>query len=261
MQHISSKDNQIVKEVKSLHSSKGRKQKNRYMIEGRRIVEQAMIFGAPFCYAVIEEGKEEEYQELEEAFYEKRIPLYSAPAYLMEKMCDAKTPQGILCVIERQRAKRTYHGPVIALDGIADPGNLGTILRTAQAFGVKDVLLSQSCADAESPKCMRSAMGAHFALNLERVEELDRTIQSYREAGYLAIGGHLEGKHRLDQAGKVDKQCLVVIGSEAEGITDAVRDACDALYCIPMTNDAESLNAAVAAGILMYIFFAEGCRI
>ena len=253
MQSITSKDNQIIKEVKSLHTAKGRREKKRYMIEGKRIMEQALAFRAPFCYAVVEEGKEGQYKSILGQLEEVQIPLYRVPGWLMERICDAQTPQGILGVLKRRETTPEYHGPALALDGIADPGNLGTMLRTAQAFGVKDVLLSQSCADAESPKCMRSGMGAHFALNLKRTEHLAEGIQEYRTAGYTAVGGHLHGTPCLKK--QEGRPYLVVVGSEAEGMTLEVEKACDALYCIPMQNGAESLNAAVAAGILMYAFF------
>ena len=135
----------------------------------------------------------------------------------------------------------------MALDRVQDPGNLGTILRTADAMGAAGLLLGGGCADPFGPKVLRSTMGSVYHIPLWQ-GELTAELAKLREAGFSLICGHLAGTEVLPEVG--DK-CVLIIGNEGSGVSDEVADMCKK-YRLPMYGRAESLNASVAAGILMY---------
>lgn len=137
----------------------------------------------------------------------------------------------------------------MALEDVADPQNVGTILRTADAVGAAGVLLSGKCADYTSPKAVRAAMGSTFHLPIEVAEDFCGRLSALKRAGVRLLGGHLRGVEAMP--GERENLC-VIIGNEARGMSENAAQLCDYLVKIPIYGKAESLNAAVAAGILLY---------
>jgi TrmH family RNA methyltransferase len=143
-------------------------------------------------------------------------------------------------------------GPlIVALDGVQDPGNVGTILRTADAAGFSGALLSEECADIYSPKCLRATMGSIFRLKAMVAPSLPEALVKLRGTGYSLLSGELNGTPFYERTGVSRCLCLV-IGSEGRGVSKAVSSLCTHRLTLPMRGGAESLNAAVAAGIMMY---------
>ena len=140
---------------------------------------------------------------------------------------------------------------MVALDGVQDPGNVGTIWRTADAAGFGGVLLGAGCADPMSPKVLRSAMGSAFRVPFARTESMPETLGQLRAAGYSILCSDLHGEDFYERS-PVNSKFVLVIGSEAHGISQATREQATHLVKLPMRGGAESLNAAVAAGIMMY---------
>lgn len=136
---------------------------------------------------------------------------------------------------------------IVALDRVQDPGNLGTILRTADAMGAAGLLLGAGCADPYAPKPLRAAMGSIYHLPVWQ-GELEGEIPRLVQQGFTCICGHLKGGDTLP---KVGERCVLVIGNEGSGVSDPVAAQCHK-YRLPMYGFAESLNASVAAGILIY---------
>lgn len=169
---------------------------------------------------------------------------------------DTKTPQGVLAVVKRLEydMKDILKGEaphVLVLDNLQDPGNLGTIFRTAEAAGATGILLSRDCVDLYNPKVIRSTMGAVFRLPFLYVDDLPGAIRELKDAGVRVYAAHLDGKNAYD---KEDYQtgCAFLIGNEGNGLRDEVTACADTLVRIPMQGKAESLNAAVAAAVLMF---------
>lgn len=169
---------------------------------------------------------------------------------------DTKTPQGVLAVVKRLEYDITDilkgEAPhVLVLDNLQDPGNLGTIFRTAEAAGATGILLSRDCVDLYNPKVIRSTMGAVFRLPFLYVDDLPGAIGELKDAGVRVYAAHLDGKNAYD---KEDYQtgCAFLIGNEGNGLRDEVTACADTLVRIPMQGKAESLNAAVAAAVLMF---------
>lgn len=171
---------------------------------------------------------------------------------------DTKTPQGILAVVRRQEygmpdvlGRQPGRSHVIVLDNLQDPGNLGTIFRTAEAAGVTGILLSRDCVDIYNPKVIRSTMGAIFRVPFLYVDDLPGAIGGMKEAGVRVFAAHLEGRNAYDRE---DYSCgtAFLIGNEGNGLREEVAECADCRVRIPMQGKAESLNAAVAAAVLMF---------
>lgn len=171
-------------------------------------------------------------------------------------MSDTKTPQGVLAVVrqggfakEALMDGRDAH--LLVLDNVQDPGNLGTIFRTAEAAGVTGVILSRDCADIYNPKTVRSTMGAVFRQPFVYVDNLPATISQMKERGIRVYAAHLQGERPYDRE-DYRKKTAFLIGNEGNGLRREVEEMADVRVCIPMAGRAESLNAGIAAGILMF---------
>ena len=241
---IQSTQNETVKRMRSLAAKKGRQETGLHLIEGERLVREAISSGADIAELFIEEGREVE----DMASSAPRV--YTVSRRVMESMTDTGTPQWICAAVRTQDTTppESYpQGLIVALDRVQDPGNLGTILRTADAMGAAGLLLGGGCADPFGPKVLRSTMGSVYHIPLWQ-GELTAELAKLREAGFSLICGHLAGTEVLPEVG--DK-CVLIIGNEGSGVSDEVADMCKK-YRLPMYGRAESLNASVAAGILMY---------
>jgi TrmH family RNA methyltransferase len=179
--------------------------------------------------------------------------MYAVSAHILASVCDTKTPQGVAALVSLPDAVDIYGlgQLIVALDGVQDPGNVGTILRTADAAGFSGAILSEECADLYSPKCIRATMGSIFRLNVLVTPALPETLTELRETGYSLLSGELDGTPFYERTGVGNRLCLV-IGNEGNGISKAVSGICTHRLTLPMRGGAESLNAAVAAGIMMY---------
>lgn len=243
---IESRSNETVKRVRSLSSRKGREAHKVHLIEGHKLLQEAHTSGATLCEVFIEEGREGE----AESLLHSGAAVYTVTRSVMEAMCDTATPQGVCATVKTPSLTlpESYPpGMIVALDTVQDPGNLGTILRTADAMGAAGVLLSNGCADPYSPKCMRSAMGSTYHIPLWQ-GNLNDALQRLHNDGYCCICGHLQGQEALPHP---TDRCVIVIGNEGNGVAEENAALC-VLVRLPMYGRAESLNASMAAGLLMY---------
>ena len=184
-------------------------------------------------------------------------PTLIAP-HVAEKLAGTKTSQGVFVLFERpappvERLDTATH--ILALEGVQDPGNVGTLLRSAAAFGFDGVLLSKGCAAPFAPKTLRASMGAAGRLPVAPVQDLPQALQQLRARGVVCLAAALYHSRPLDEAPQSypDGLCAV-IGSEGQGLTDAAVQACDMAVRIPMTDLVESLNAGVAGSVLLWHF-------
>ena len=236
---ITSRSNQLVKNILSLREKKYRRERGEYVVEGLKPVREAVASGRAVRLIVVSESYRGE------LFLPDLVQIVSDSVF--EKLSEEVTPQGILAVLALEEEKLVPPaGNCLLLDGISDPGNLGTILRTANAAGYGDIYL-RSCADPFSPKCVRAAMSGIFFVRLHIGE--DEALSVALE-GVPLICADMGGED-VFSFGAPDRFCLV-IGNEGRGVSDEVRAACAQTVCIPMRPSCESLNAAVSAGILMY---------
>lgn len=252
---ITSARNTKIKRVRELlNAKKHRAQANTTVIEGVRLAEEALAAktGIVLCLysnRISDRGKRI-IRQIQALSYDTE----EVSADLMDRISDTKTSQGVLLTIpfpEVQLRKKV--DPVFVLDGIHDPGNMGTILRTAAAMDIGAVLLTPGTTDPFAPKVMRAAMGAQFHLPIRYKDAQD--IQSFcKSLNEIELSIFLTDSNSVNASWDVDlsKPTCIVIGSEADGICDDIRAIGDATISVPMGSIMESFNAAVAASILMY---------
>ncbi len=243
-EHITSLKNPKVTTWKSLKDRKGRKETGCFLVEGRKMVEEALASAFPVETVLVDEAREGEFQ------LPGHIPAYAMPAHVLAAVCDTKTPQGVAAIV--RMADVPLSGKrLVAMDGVQDPGNVGTIIRTADAAGFDGVLLSAQCADVFSPKVLRATMGSVFRMGIRVTEDLPGTLRQLADAGASVLSSQLDGTP-FYQRDAVGERFVLVIGSEGNGVTEEVKAVATHRVKLPMRGGAESLNAAVAAGIMMY---------
>lgn len=171
-------------------------------------------------------------------------------------LSDTQTPQGILCVVGQRSysLEEVADAPcphMLVLDRLQDPGNVGTILRTAEGAGVTGILLDGECADIYNPKTIRSTMGSVFRMPFYYIQDLEEGIRYLKKRGICTYAAHLEGKRAYDEE-DYRKPCAFLIGNEGNGLRPEIADLADTYIRIPMAGEVESLNAAIASAVLMF---------
>ena len=246
--------NPMVKAAAELKQKKYRQQQGLFLAEGLRTVEEAVRYGAvqSIFYTAIEDDRTRAV--LEEAAA-KQIKLVCVSDKVLKKIADTEKQQGIIAVCEI-RSKRLDEflasgKMLLVLDRVTDPGNIGTMLRTADAAGVGGLLLLQGCADIYAPKTVRASMGSLFHLPVLSGLSEELLVQAARKAGYELLVTCLDGADNLYKA-DLQGRLAFVMGNEANGVSPALLAAADKRVFIPMQGRAESLNVAMAAGIVMF---------
>lgn len=239
---LTSKNNPIIKETAALKEKKGRKELGLFLIEGWKMARECQKSDFEIERVFVSESYDGEI-----SFPDELVVRVSDDVF--RHLSDEKTPQGILC---RARipslALVPPKGNCLLLDGVADPGNLGAILRTANAAGYKEVYLTKECADPYSPKSVRASMSGVFFTKIYRAERSE--ILSVLK-GIPILIADMGGSNVFSYA--PPKQFALVIGNEANGVSDEVKNAAFHTVKIPMQDTQESLNAAISAGIIMYV--------
>jgi TrmH family RNA methyltransferase len=263
---ITSRDNPRVKHVKKLNrKAKSRRQEKLFVAEGERIISETPFSLLRELYVCDTYQKQEavnrahsRMQEKLEAVMEKAKEkgiLEVVTEDVFAEMSDTEHPQGVLAVIEQpsyQLKDLMTDAPLLMiLEDIQDPGNLGTIFRTAEGAGVSGIIMSRGTVDLFSPKVVRSTMGSIYRMPFLVAEDLPEMIRSIKGEGVRLYAAHLEGKKYHDGFAYTGPSGFM-IGNEGNGLSRELTDYADDLLLIPMGGQLESLNAAMAAGILMY---------
>ena len=243
-EHITSLKNPKVAIWKSLKDRKGRRETGCFLVEGRKMVEEALASAFPVEAVLVDADR------LSEFSLPAKVPVFSMPGHVLAAVCDTKTPQGIAAVV--RMADVPLSGKrLVAMDGVQDPGNVGTIIRTADAAGFDGVILSAQCADVFSPKVLRATMGSVFRMGIRVTGDLPGMLEKLVQEGASVLSSQLDGEP-FYQRSAMNERFVLVIGSEGNGVTDEVKAVATHKVKLPMRGGAESLNAAVAAGIMMY---------
>ncbi len=254
MQTITSKDNELIKHIRKLKDKKYRDESNEYLVEGVKLVEEAVKENAKIKQIIVCEDTTRTYEipthiMLEIAKYE----CISVSDKIFNIITQVTNPQGIMAIIEKnaQEAQIDYSQDIIVvLDDVQDPGNLGTILRTVDSIGLNQIIVSKGTADAFNSKVVRSTMGAIFRIKIIEVENLAQAIKEMRKHHFKLMVTSLQTKNSIYDIDFNKK--IIVIGNEANGVSKEIQDMADEKAKIPMLGRTESLNASVAAGVVMY---------
>ena len=254
---ISSKDNEKIKYTKSLLKTKGRTKESKFIIEGYRILTLAVECEANLDYVFINEDFENKKEHLDfiKVLKEKNIKIYKTTNRIFKELVDTENTQGILAVVGFKNRDidnniNDSHKFVLILDRIQDPGNMGTIIRTADAAGVDAIINLKGCVDIYNPKVIRSTMGSIFDMNIIQSTQED-ALRVLKEKGFEIASSYLNTDNYYNTVNYKDKVALV-IGNEANGVNDELIKESDTLVKIPIYGNAESLNAAISSAILMY---------
>lgn len=255
---VTSRDNAAVKRVRRLLSdAHARRETGLFVLEGARLCAEVSTADVTVVEAFISPEAESRYPKQVKAVREKAETTYEISNALAAQIGDTQSPQGLFCVCRRLPDKLSAAvlpkgGRYLALESVRDPGNMGTILRTAEAFGLDGVLLSDDCVALDNPKVLRGSMGGALRLPTGHIENMEEGIHLMRLQGFAvyACVADSEATSLTDVA--LGDDCVCVIGNEANGLTDETCAACTGRVTIPMKGRAESLNAAVAACITMW---------
>ena len=238
---IESNQNKIIKEVNSLRDKTGL-----FILEGKRLVDEI-----PNSWEIKYLLKAESYSE--DINFEN---VYTVKDSLFEKISETVNPQGILAVCHIKEFDVTNvdysNSPFfVVLENVTDPGNMGTLIRTADAAGADGIFLSKGCVDIYNPKVIRATMGSIFHLPIYRNLNLMDLMEDFKNNNVKTLAAHLKG---TSTPYKVDMTtaCAVIIGNEANGLSDEISEMASDLVKIPMPGKAESMNAGIAGGILIY---------
>ncbi|MGN0771994.1 MAG: TrmH family RNA methyltransferase [Christensenellales bacterium] len=244
MEIITSTTNTTIKTIRSLKDKKTRYVSGLFVVEGENIIKD-LSQKTNVKYLVVEQSKAEDYGYLIDQ-YKDKVLLVSDK--VMQSLSDTKTPCGIIAVAQIPAAKPVGKGNVVVMDGVTDPGNMGTIIRSSVACGIEDVI-AIDCADYLSGKVVRSSMGGVLKCNViacDSAEALD--ILENRQV--LALD--MKGENIFETQISKDKNWALVVGSEAHGISSAIKDRADKIISLPMTGDMESLNAGVSLSVGLF---------
>ena len=253
---ITSTSNPQVKELLQLQKkSKARNERNVFIVEGIRMFRE-----------VPKERLEKVY--ISESFYNKKkqeLKLFDVPVEILSDrvfshVSDTKTPQGVLSLVRQKKTSleeilQVENPYLMILDNLQDPGNLGTIVRTAEGAGVTGIIMSHDCVDIYNPKTIRSTMGSVYRMPFLYVDDMDDMLQQLKKQGIKTYAAHLQGKNSYDKE-DYKSGCAFMIGNEGNGLRKEIADQADIWVRIPMHGQVESLNAAIAASVLMF----EVCR-
>ncbi|MFS0780647.1 TrmH family RNA methyltransferase [Bacillus sp. 1P06AnD] len=244
MKFIQSVQNEKVKAWKKLLAKKGRDKAKQFIVEGYHLVEEALKKGA--VTALI---KEEE-AELPNKWNVDGIDIYHVTQAIVKELAETETSQGVFAVCDMQLQDERLPKKVLLLDGVQDPGNIGTIIRTADAAGLDLVVCGNGCVDVYNSKALRSTQGAIFHIPVIKADLLSY-IPELQSNGVTVYGTSLQDAVNYREV-ETSESFALVVGNEGNGVSAAVLDNCDQNLYIPIYGEAESLNVTVAAGILLY---------
>jgi TrmH family RNA methyltransferase len=251
---INSNKNQQIKDIMGLlNKGKDRERQGLYIVEGTKMVNEIPKEDlVKFYYS------ETFFNQL----FPKELKMYNTDYEVVkdsvfEYISDTKTPQGILAVVRQKqydiKELLTKEKPVlIILEDLQDPGNIGTIFRSAEGAGIDGIVLSKNCVDVYNPKVVRSTMGSVFRMPFYRVDNLESVLLDIKEQGIKLFAAHLKGKAYYDQENYCNTGVAFMIGNESKGLKEETAELANVYIKIPLVGKVESLNASVAASLLMY---------
>lgn len=263
---INSYNNSTLKYINTLYQKKHRDAEQRFIIEGIKLITEAIRAQAVFFCIVVEEEFLQANLMLISTLEQICDQIYIVKSTILKSISDVQNSQGILAIIEYlsydsneiflNERNGTESLFMIALDHLQDPGNMGTIIRTADAAGVKGVLFSEGTVDIYNSKVLRSTMGSLFHIPIYQTTNLSNTILALQNRGCSIVASHLLGSNFYKRT-KNTQPIILVIGNESKGISPEIISISNYIYKLPMIGEAESLNASIAAGIMIYDFLRE----
>ena len=252
MVFIESKDNSLYKDTKKLKERRGRNKSSKYIIEGFRLIEEAFKANLPIEYIFISNEEEKRIDKYLGKYINEKTRLYGLNDNLLKELCSTEKPQGIIAVVQMKKVDMALEGSFYLLcDKVQDPGNLGTIIRTAHAAGVDGIILTKGTVDVYNDKTIRSTMGSLFHVPIICDDEELTITKTLINRGFSLLATSLEGDKDFfeeDLTGKI----IISVGNEGNGVSEEVYNLADKKVKVPMPGGAESLNVAIATSVILY---------
>lgn len=244
-------NNQVKNIIKLNQKAKARREQGLFIAEGKKMFLEAPLSWIDKVY--VSESMEKDDEVMEKA---RQTSWENVTDSVFRQMSDTQTPQGVMTVLRKplyqpEDILKNRNPLLMVLEDLQDPGNAGTIFRTAEGAGVDGIFLTKTCVDITNPKVIRATMGSVYRMPFVYVEDVVSLKESLRDRGIRFFAAHLQGKNAYHQESYKEGSAFL-IGNEGKGLTEAAAEAADCLIRIPMCGKLESLNAAMAAGILMY---------
>ena len=237
--------------VKSLKKSKIREEEKLFLAEGKKVCTELLSSNYKTTFIVINKDDiDSEIEFLISDFHRKNIPIYETKKSIFENLCDAISPQGIIAIVEQKESQIISNSSFIALDNISDPGNVGTIIRTAEWFGIKQIILVGECANQYNPKVVRASMGSIFRMNFictDNTVDIFRSNFDKMDIFAACLDADLELQNIISL-----KEFGLIVGNESRGISSFLDEIITSKFFIKGYGDAESLNVAIATGISLF---------
>jgi len=232
-------DNEKIKGIKKLKQTKYRNMENKFIVEGEHLVMEAYKSGQ-LIELILDEHSD----------FKLEVPTIYVTNTILKQLSELENPQEMMGVCQKKADASTLGSHILILDGIQDPGNLGTIIRSAVAFNIDTIILSPDTVDLYNSKVIRASQGMLFHLNIIS-DDLISIIHSLQTNNYLVYGTKVDGGKSINKLIKHDKFAIIV-GNEGSGIKERILSLCDEYIYIDMNQNCESLNVGVAASIIMY---------
>lgn len=252
MLKITSTANERIKFLKGLKTKKGREKSGTYLLEGKRAVMDAAAHGVSFECVLVQ--RPEDFPFLREIESNRVIQVSE---HVLEALSDTLSPEGIIAQVHMQDTsfdENKLSGLIVFLDQLQDAGNLGTIIRTADAAGAGAVVLSPHCVELFNPKTIRATMSSVFNIPVMYAANSIQALDAMKQKGYTVYAAALGGEDIYTAGTLTAQKSCIIIGNEGNGITNSVLECADRKIALPMRGGAESLNAGIAAGIFIYHF-------
>lgn len=258
MKNIESRENKIIKRIKALQIKKNRDKEQVFIAEGLRFVNHIPLNQEVELYLISEKFLSEIEKNSDISKYEERADVYVVNDKIFQNVSDTENPQGILAICKQKvynlddiindYKENPFY---IIMEDLQDPANVGTILRTADACGVDGVFLTKGCVDIYNPKVLRGTMGSLFNVPVVKNLDLYEIVSKMKEKNINTYAMHLKGEE-YPYSMNFKESCCFIVGNEARGLTDKCANMCDKLVKLPMLGGAESLNASIASGVMLY---------
>ncbi len=233
-----------------------RAEHRQFLVEGVRLSQEALASGWEIEAIFLGESflESPQYPAMERLLGQQSVPVTVISDNNLKKLCDTQTPQGIVFVVNQPSPPAANYSQqrfVLLLDGLRDPGNLGTLIRSAHWFGVDGIYCSQDCVDPYNGKVLRGTMGSIFHVPVFTDRDLSAVVSDLQESGMPVLASSLETRHSMDEITIGDRIALI-LGGEARGVSRELQTLADSTVRIPPVGNAESLNVSVAGGIFMH---------
>ena len=241
-----------IKYFNSLKNKKNRLNEKKIVVEGERLIFELLQANIKLDYLLVSNNNSlsENGNNIIKEAQKNNTPINKLDHHIIKKLSQTKNNQSFIAICDLPSYKKiNYNQNILALDHISDPGNMGTLLRTAEWFGIQNIILSENCVDIFNAKVIRSAMGAHFYLDSISHCNLSNELINLKNNNYSILGADLNG-HHISKL-KIKKNWVLIVGNEANGLSNKILNQITDLITIPKRGNIESLNAAVAGSILL----------